>query len=59
VFFYLERSQKVEKIKRPEKNKTQVQLMDNKNLQEYIENQLKNLYDKLDEIVECINKYNL
>lgn len=49
----------MEKIKRPEKNKTQVQLMDNKNLQEYIENQLKNLYDKLDEIVECINKYNL
>ncbi len=49
----------MEKIKRPEKNKSQVKLMDNKNLQEYIEEQFKNIYDKLDEIVECINKYNL
>ena len=49
----------MEKIKRPEKNKSQIQLMDNKNLQEYTEEQLKNIYNKLDEIVDCINKYNL
>lgn len=49
----------MEKVKRPEKSKTQVQLMDNKNLQEYVEEQFKKIYDKLDEIVDCINKYNL
>lgn len=47
----------MEKVKRPKKpNKEENNIMNQKNLQENMTQQLSNIYEKLDEIVEYINK---
>lgn len=47
----------MEKVKRPKKlSREENNIMTQKNLQENITQQLSNIYDKLDEVVEYINK---
>lgn len=46
----------MEKIKRPKQiTKSQMKYLSNEFYQDYINNQLKTIYDKLDEIVNYIN----
>lgn len=46
----------MEKVKRPKKvQKTQKNYLSNEKYQDFAENQFKNIYDKLDEIIEKLN----
>lgn len=47
----------MEKVKRPKKvDRSQKNYLSNEKYQEFSENQFKAIYDKLDEIVERLNK---
>ena len=50
----------MEKIKRPKKvEKAQKNYLSNEQYQEFSENQFKIIYDKIDEIIEIINRKEL
>lgn len=45
----------MEKIKRPNRTRDETHPMNGQNFQEYVNAQLRKIFDKLDEIVEKIN----
>ena len=54
--FYMKKRGFMEKVKRPKKvQKTQKNYLSNEKYQDFAENQFKNIYDKLDEIIEKLN----